>query len=246
MTQPLTLSIDGPILLIASGKGGVGKSTVATNVAAGLAGQGLTVGLLDADIYGPSVPLMMGLSDQRPLSENGQIVPLMAHGVKIASIGFLLPQAGPVAWRGAMVHKAIVHLLAGVAWGHLDALIVDMPPGTGDAHLTLIQKAHPQGAIIVSTPQEAALTDARRAAGLFVRMGVPLWGFVETMAGEIFGSGGVEALAHAMHAPLLTSIPLESSVRIAGDAGTPVVLSNPSCAPGQAFTSLIKQVIARL
>ncbi|HBH26343.1 MAG TPA: hypothetical protein DDX54_02950, partial [Rhodospirillaceae bacterium] len=231
-----------PVVAVASGKGGVGKSTVAVNLAADLARRGLAVGLLDADIYGPSVPLMLGLSGQRPGTHNGRMVPLVAHGVRALSIGFLLPEAGPVAWRGAMVVKALTQMLAGADWGRLDVLIVDTPPGTGDAHLTLIQRARPAGAVLVTTPQEAALADARRAAGLCARTGVAVWGVVETMAGAVFGQGGATGLG----CPVLASVPLDARVRAAGDAGVPLVLAEPDCPPARALSAAAAAVAARL
>jgi ATP-binding protein involved in chromosome partitioning len=235
------------VVAVASGKGGVGKSTVAVNLAAALAADGARAGLLDADIYGPSVPLMMGLGDQKPQAgADGRMIPLTAHGVAVMSIGLLLPAAGPVVWRGAMVHKALVQMIGSVAWGALDVLVVDMPPGTGDAHLTLTQKARPAGAVITTTAQEAALADARRAAGMFARVGVPVLGVVETMSGPVFGDGGALAWARTAGLPPLGAVPMDAAVCRAGDAGVPIVLSAPDSAPGRAFTAIARGVMEGL
>ena len=220
------------ILAIGSGKGGVGKSTVSSNLAVALARAGRRVGLLDADIYGPSQPRMMGVS-QKPHSPDGQtIIPLTAHGVTVMSIGLMLPEEKAVVWRGPMLMGALQQMLSQVAWGELDVLLVDLPPGTGDVAMTLCQKAQVSGAIVVSTPQDVALLDARKALDMFETLKTPVLGLIENMAvftcphcgGQtyIFGSGGTVAEASARGVPLLAQLPLDLDTRLAGDGGVPV------------------------
>ncbi len=220
------------ILAIGSGKGGVGKSTVSSNLAVALARAGRRVGLLDADIYGPSQPRMMGVS-KRPASPDGKtIIPLQAHGVTVMSIGLMLPPDEAVVWRGPMLMGALQQMLGQVEWGQLDVLIVDLPPGTGDVQLTLCQKAKVTGAIVVSTPQDVALLDARRALAMFKKLNTPVLGLIENMStyicptcgteAHLFGHGGVRAEAEAADLPFLGEVPLSLDVRIAGDSGTPV------------------------
>jgi len=220
------------IIAVGSGKGGVGKSTVASNLAVALARQGRRVGLLDADIYGPSQPRMMGIN-RRPASPDGKtILPLSAHGVTVMSIGFMLPEEEAVIWRGPMLMGALQQLLTQVRWGELDVLIVDMPPGTGDIQLTLCQRTQLTGAIVVSTPQDVALLDARKALGAFRTLKTPVLGLIENMSSYIcpncgheahlFGEGGVAREAERLGLPLLGALPLSLEVRLAGDAGTPV------------------------
>ena len=220
------------IIAVGSGKGGVGKSTVAVNLAVALARQGRRVGLLDADIYGPSVPRMMGVN-RRPASPDGkQIIPLKAHGVTMISIGLMLREDEAVIWRGPMLMGALQQLLTQVAWGALDVLIVDMPPGTGDIQLTLCQRTQLTGAIVVSTPQDVALLDARKALTAFRTLKTPVLGLVENMSSYIcpncsheahlFGEGGVQREAERLDLPFLGALPLSLEVRVAGDAGTPV------------------------
>ncbi len=220
------------ILAVASGKGGVGKSTVSSNLAVALARQGRRVGLLDADIYGPSQPRMMGLS-KRPASPDGKtIIPLKAHGVTFMSIGLMLKEDEAVVWRGPMLMGALQQMLGQVAWGELDVLIVDLPPGTGDVQLTLCQRSHVTGALIVSTPQDVALLDARRAIDMFGKLKTPILGLIENMStyicpgcgheAHIFGHGGVAAEAKKLGVPFLGEIPLSLDIRLAGDTGTPI------------------------
>ena len=220
------------IIAVGSGKGGVGKSTVSVNLAVALARQGRRVGLLDADIYGPSIPRMMGVN-RRPASPDGKtILPLHAHGVTLMSIGFMLPEEEAVIWRGPMLMGALQQLLTQVAWGALDVLIVDMPPGTGDIQLTLCQRTQLTGAIVVSTPQDVALLDARKALTAFRTLKTPVLGLVENMSSYIcpncsheahlFGEGGVQREAERLDLPFLGALPLSLEVRVAGDAGTPV------------------------
>ena len=224
------------ILAIASGKGGVGKSTVASNLAVALARQGRRVGLLDADIYGPSQPRMMGVS-KRPASPDGKIIePLVAHGVTMMSIGLMLKEDEAVIWRGPMLMGALQQLINQVAWGRLDVLVIDLPPGTGDVQLTLAQRTHLTGAIVVSTPQDVALLDARKALDMFAKLKVPVLGLIENMStyicpncgheAHIFGHGGVAAEALKLDLPFLGELPLNLDVRIAGDAGTPIAATD--------------------
>lgn len=228
------------IIAVASGKGGVGKSTVASNLAVALAQQGLNVGLLDADIYGPSQPRMMGLEGQKPGGEQGKIEPLTAHGVKVMSIGFMVDQNAPLIWRGPMVQSALVQLLRDVEWGRADApldiLLVDMPPGTGDAQLTMAQKVPLSGAIIVSTPQDIALLDARKGLEMFKKVDVPVLGMIENMSvyvcpscgheDHIFGHGGARRDAERLGVSFLGEIPLAPVIRLKGDDGMPIVTAD--------------------
>ena len=241
------------IVAIASGKGGVGKSTVSANLAVALAAQGRRVGLLDADIYGPSQPRMMGLSE-RPSSPDGKVIlPLTAHGVTMMSIGLILKERDEaVVWRGAMLTGALQQLLTQVRWGELDVLIVDMPPGTGDIQLTLTQKFAIDGAVIVSTPQDVALLDARKALRAFETMNVPVAGLIENMSTyicpkcgheeHIFGEGGVRAEAERLGLPFLGELPLSLEVRRSGDAGTPIAATDSPVAT--AYSRLASDLVA--
>ena len=250
------------IVAVASGKGGVGKSTVTANLAAGLAREGLRVGLVDADIHGPSMPMMFDVLQEKPrtLEKDGKhwIVPVESHGVKLLSIGFFAAPDQAVAWRGPMASKALEQLFKDADWGELDVLLVDLPPGTGDIHLSLVQAVPLTGAIIVSTPQPVALADARKGVGLFrlPSVNVPVLGIVENMAWftpeelpenryYIFGHGGARALADELKVPFLAEVPLVQSIREAGDAGRPAVLQGDTPA-GRAFTDLCRAVAERL
>ncbi len=243
------------VVAVASGKGGVGKSTVAVNLAVALAQRGLKVGLLDADIYGPSLPKMLGLN-RKPSVLNGRIQTLDAYGVKSMSIGFLVPEDKAMIWRGPMVMGALNQMLGQVDWGALDILVVDMPPGTGDAQLTLAQKAKPSGAVIVSTPQDLALLDARRGVQMFEQVGVKVLGMVENMSyfccpncghrSEIFGHGGARAEAQKINVPFLGEIPLELAVRQAGDEGKPVTATDPDGAVASSFRHVAESVAKAL
>jgi len=243
----------GHILAIGSGKGGVGKSTVSSNLAVALARQGRRVGLLDADIYGPSQPRMMGVS-ARPASPDGKtIIPLTAHGVTVMSIGLMLDPAKAVVWRGPMLRGALQQMLGQVAWGDLDVLIIDLPPGTGDVQLTLCTRYDVTGAIVVSTPQDVALLDARKAIDMFATLKTPILGLIENMSvfvcphcgGEshIFGHGGVRTEAQALGLPFLGELPLTLDVRLAGDAGTPVALGDGPAAA--AYARLAADLVAQ-
>jgi ATP-binding protein involved in chromosome partitioning len=225
------------VIAVASGKGGVGKSTTALNLALGLRDQGLRVGLLDADIYGPSVPRLTGIREKPQLNDEKKMIPLQRFGLAIMSIGFLVEEDTAMIWRGPMVMSAITQMLRDVVWGTLDVLVVDMPPGTGDAQLTLAQNVPLKGAIIVSTPQDLSLIDARRGLAMFKKVNVPVLGIVENMSyfqcphcgtrSDIFGHGGARHEAERLGVPFLGEIPLHMSIRLTSDSGTPVVESEP-------------------
>ncbi len=249
--KPLLLGDVRAIVAVASGKGGVGKSTTAVNLAVALARQGLRVGLLDADIYGPSLPRMLGLS-RKPEVRDGIMIPLPAWGLKAMSIGFLVDEETPMIWRGPMVMGALEQMMGQVEWGALDIMLVDMPPGTGDAQLTMAQRVTLAGAVIVSTPQDIALLDARRGVRMFERTKVPVLGLIENMSffccpscghrAEIFGHGGARAEAARLGAEFLGEIPLVLEVRTASDAGTPIVASDPDSHVAQAFAAVAKRL----
>lgn len=241
------------IIAVSSGKGGVGKSTVAVNLAVSLAIDGAKVGLMDADVYGPNVPLMLGLSQKQPSAINGKIVPLEAYGVKMISMAVLAPPDKPMILRGPMLHGIVRQFLTDVDWGELDYLVVDMPPGTGDVQLSLAQLVPVQGAILVTTPQIVSLADVRRALKMFETVAVPVLGVVENMSYfvppdmpekryDIFGAGGGSAFADEMGVPFLGEVPLGIEVREAGDKGTPVVVSNPESPQAQSFRKVAEEV----
>jgi len=225
------------VIAVASGKGGVGKSTVAVNLALALKQLGARVGLMDADIYGPNIPIMLGIPpDRRPEGDiQAKILPLAAHGVKAISIGFFTNPEQPVIWRGPMLHKTMEQFLHRVDWGELDYLVVDLPPGTGDVQLSLSQWVHLSGAVVVTTPQEVALSDVRKAVNMFRQLEVPVLGVVENMTGPVFGKGGGEKMAEAFQVPFLGDIPLESQVRECGDSGLPVVVGYPKSSISERF-----------
>mgnify|MGYP001035283602 FL=1 len=233
---------------VASGKGGVGKSTVAANLALALRQLGYTVGLLDCDIYGPSQQMMMGIDEKPFLDQNEKIVPIERYGVRVMSLGFLMEVDTPVIWRGPMIYKAIEQFLGDVAWGEQDFLIVDLPPGTGDAQLTLTQKVALSGAVIVTTPQDVALIDARKGLAMFQKVNVPLFGIIENMSGfecpkcghvePIFKMGGGEKTAAQLGVPFLGRVPLDPRVALSGDAGMPIVAAEPDSASTKAFLEL--------
>ena len=242
----------GAIVAVASGKGGVGKSTTATNLALALAAQGLRTGLLDADIYGPSQPRMMGLSG-RPQSPDGKvIVPHERYGVRCMSIGFLVGEDTPMIWRGPMVQSALMQMLRDVAWGELDVLVVDMPPGTGDAQLTMAQQVPLSGAVIVSTPQSVALSDVKKAVNMFRKVDVPILGVVENMSlyicpncgheEHIFAHGGARREAETQGVPFLGEVPLEPAIREASDEGRPIVAEHPDSRQAETYRAIARAV----
>jgi ATP-binding protein involved in chromosome partitioning len=242
----------GRILAISSGKGGVGKSTVSVNLAVAMARQGLRVGLMDADVYGPNIPMMMGVNSAPPVVGD-RIQPLSAHGVKLMSLGFLIERDQPAIWRGPIVMKIVTQFLRDVNWGTLDYLLVDMPPGTGDAQLSLVQATHVHGAVIVTTPQPVSTGDALRGAKMFERVSVPVLGIVENMSyllcahcgkpTPLFGSGGGRALADELQVPLLGEIPLEVGVREGGDSGSPIIIAQPDSPAARALSSIATRII---
>lgn len=230
---------------VASGKGGVGKSTVSVNIAVSLAQSGAQVGLLDADIYGPNIPTMMGVSAAGGIVDN-KLIPAEAYGVRMMSMGFLVQPGQPLIWRGPMLHSAIQQFLSDVQWGELDYLIIDLPPGTGDAPLSLAQSIPLSGVIIVTLPQAVSLEDASRGVAMFQTLKVPILGIIENMRGEFFGAGGGETLARAAGAPFLGAIPMEAAVRQSGDSGQPIVVARPDSDAAIAFKAIAKQVAARI
>jgi ATP-binding protein involved in chromosome partitioning len=245
------------VVAVASGKGGVGKSTVAANLALAWSGQGARVGILDADIYGPSQPRMMGLTGQRPVTRDGKLLePLQAHGLEVMSIGFLIDEEQPMVWRGPMVTQALAQLLGDTHWGDLDYLVVDMPPGTGDIQLTLSQRVPVSGAVIVTTPQDIALLDARKGLKMFEKVAVPVLGVVENMSTHIcpkcgyeehvFGAGGGARMAREYRVELLGQLPLDIRVREQADSGRPTVVAEPSSPRARAFFEMARRTAARL
>jgi ATP-binding protein involved in chromosome partitioning len=241
---------------VASGKGGVGKSTVAANLALALVRVGHKVGLMDSDIYGPSQQMMMGISEKPFINEANQIVPIDRFGVKVMSLGFLMDVDQPVIWRGPMVMKAVEQFLQDVAWGKLDFLLIDLPPGTGDAQLTLTQKIHLSGAVIVTTPQDVSLIDARKGLAMFQKVNVPVLGIVENMSyyicpqcghrEEIFKHGGGRRTAEQLKVPFLGEIPLDPKVAIGGDAGEPIVAAEPKSGVTAAYLRIAEEIARQL
>jgi len=255
--QPPKLPIPGVQNLIAvgSGKGGVGKTTVAVNLAVALAALGHKTGLMDADVYGPNVPLMMGIN-KTPMAYGERIQPLEQFGVKLMSMGFLSPGDKPLVWRGPMLHSVIQQFLRGVDWGELEYLVIDLPPGTGDVQLTLIQTAPVTGAVVVTTPSDVSLEDARKAVHMFNQVKVPILGIVENMSYllcphcnervDVFSTGGGERTAREMQVNFLGALPLDPAVRKGGDSGSPVALQNGTGAQGAAFRELAQRMIDRV
>lgn len=238
------------VIAVASGKGGVGKSTVATNLAIALAQAGARVGLMDADILGPNIPQMIGLPGVPPpiVEQDGKkkMIPPELHGVKVISMAFLVKPGQPIVWRGPMLHGAIRQFLTDVIWGELDYMVVDLPPGTGDAQMSLVQSVPVTGVVIVTQPQSVAVEEAMKSMAMFTQMEVPILGIVENMVGEFFGSGGGEELAGETDIPFLGRIPMASAIRQGGDEGEPVVAAAPESEAGRAFCSFAEQVAARV
>ena len=244
------------IIAVGSGKGGVGKSTTAVNLALALAAEGLAVGVLDADVYGPSVPMMLGLSG-RPDSPDGKTIePMRAHGIEAMSIGLLVDQDTPMIWRGPMATSALTQLLTETRWGDLDVLVVDLPPGTGDIQLTMAQKIPVAGAVIVTTPQDIATLDARKALKMFEKLGIATLGLVENMAvhvctqcghaEHIFGQGGAQKMSTQYNVPVLGSLPLEIGIREHGDGGVPIVVAQPDSDAARAYRDTARALLAAL
>lgn len=243
-------------IAVASGKGGVGKSTVAVNLALALSKSGAKVGLLDTDIYGPSIPMMMGIHKQLQTTQDKKILPISNYGIKLMSVGFMLDEEMPLVWRGPMVMQIVKQFLTGVAWGDLDYLVIDLPPGTGDAQLTLVQTIPLTGAIVVTTPQDVALIDARRAIKMFHEVKVPLLGIIENMSyfqcphcgekTEIFSHGGGEKTSQRYNVPLLGKIPIDTGIREGGDSGKPIVIFNPSSPQTETFIKISEAVASKI
>ncbi len=243
-------------IAVASGKGGVGKSTVAVNLALALEAQGAKVGILDIDIYGPSLPMMMGIHKSLETTAEEKLIPLTSHGVKLMSVGFMLDEETPLIWRGPLVMKLVHQFLMGVEWGELDYLIIDLPPGTGDAQLTLVQTIPLTGSVIVTTPQDVALIDARRAIKMFGEVKIPILGIIENMSHfvcphcgkttDVFSHGGGEKTSERYEVPYLGSLPLELKIREAGDAGKPVVIAAPESEEAKAFLKIAQDVASRI
>jgi ATP-binding protein involved in chromosome partitioning len=242
-------------IAVASGKGGVGKSTVAVNLAVSLALDGAKVGLLDADIYGPSIPLMMGI-DEKPFLRDQKLVPLENHGVKVMSIGFLIDPMQAVIWRGPMVSSALKQFMTDVNWGDLDYLLFDLPPGTGDIHLTLVQSIPLSGSVVVTTPQDISLADARKAYKMFEKLNVPVLGIIENMSyhicsqcghrEDIFATGGGQKASVELNTQFLGEIPIYTPIRVGGDTGKPIVVSEPQSAQAAIIRQIARNMAAQL
>ncbi|MBP03136.1 MAG: iron-sulfur cluster carrier protein ApbC [Rhodospirillaceae bacterium] len=244
------------LIAVASGKGGVGKSTTAANLALSLSAKGLKVALFDADIYGPSMPRMLALSKEKPHSDGTKIYPVEKYGIKVMSIGFLVPEDKPVVWRGPMVMGALEQMLNDVEWGSIDTMIIDMPPGTGDTQLTMSQRVPLTGVVIVSTPQDIALIDARKGLNMFKQVEVPILGIIENMSyyqcpscgnrEEIFSHGGARATADELNVPFLGELPLDIKVRENSDNGTPIVNADPNCIQSQRYKTIADKILLQL
>jgi ATP-binding protein involved in chromosome partitioning len=244
------------ILAVGAGKGGVGKSTTSVNLAVALQSKGARVGLLDADVYGPNIPQMLGVARQPEVSDDKKMIPPEAHGIKIISMGMLVPADQAVIWRGPMLHGAVQQFMRDVLWGELDYLVVDLPPGTGDVSLSLAQSVPVAGAVLVTTPQEVSVADVRKAVGMFRQLNIPVLGVVENMSyfvcghcherTDIFGSGGGRQIADEMQIPFLGEVPIDTRVRSGGDEGAPIVSAAPDAPAAQAFTAVARQVAAQV
>lgn len=246
----------GKTIAVASGKGGVGKSTISVNLAVALAKNGARVGLLDTDLYGPSIPLMMGINDDLNVTKDERLIPLESHGIKLISVGFMLDEEQALIWRGPLIMQLVKQFLTQVEWGELDYLVIDLPPGTGDTQLTLVQTIPLDGVLIVTTPQDVALIDARRAIKMFDEVKVPIVGIVENMSyftcphcnekTEIFSSGGGKKTSERYDVPLLGKIPLDPIIREGGDNGTPIVEAQADSPHAKAFLDIAKSVADKL
>ena len=244
------------VVAIASGKGGVGKSTVTANLALALAASGSRIGVMDADVYGPSIPTILGINVEPEVDEKNRITPVEQNGLKVISMGFFMKPEDAVVWRGPMLHKTVQQFLGGVLWGDIDYLLVDLPPGTGDVQLSLCQSIALAGAVIVSTPQDVALNVAQKAIAMFRKLNTPILGIIENMShyvcphcgtrDDIFGTGGAQAIAERMQLPFLGAIPLSTAIRTSADAGRPVVLSEPASPAAKAFTAASEQLAAQV
>jgi ATP-binding protein involved in chromosome partitioning len=244
------------VIAVASGKGGVGKSTVSVNLATALAQIGQRVGVMDADVYGPSIPLMLGISDKPKSTEDKRLIPVTKYDMRVMSMGFLVPDGHAVIWRGPMIDKLLTEFITKVEWGELDVLVVDLPPGTGDAQLTIMQKVPLAGGVIVTTPQDVALLDVRRGIKMFEEVGVPVLGVVENMSylvcrscghkAHVFDHGGGAKIAEQFNLPLLGEIPLVRDIVAGGDAGTPLVIAQPDHPQSQTFLEIAQQVLKQI
>jgi ATP-binding protein involved in chromosome partitioning len=244
------------IIAVGAGKGGVGKSTTSVNLAVALVLRGARVGLMDADVYGPNIPQMLGVKDQPEVTEDKKMIPPVAHGVKVMSMGMLVPADQPIIWRGPMLHGAVQQFMRDVAWGELDYLVVDLPPGTGDVSLSMAQSVPVAGAVVVTTPQSVSVSDVRKAVGMYRQLNIPILGVIENMshfvcphcneATDIFGTGGGEAMAADMGIPFLGKVPIDTRVRQGGDEGAPIVAAAPDAPAAKAFDDLATKVAAQV
>ena len=244
------------IIAVGAGKGGVGKSTTSVNLAVALRQKGARVGLIDADVYGPNIPQMLGITAQPEGNEEKKIIPVEAHGLKVISMGMMVPPDQPIIWRGPMLHSAIQQFMGGVVWGELDYLVVDLPPGTGDVALSMAQSVPMAGAVVVTTPQGVSVSDVRKAVGMFRQLNIPLLGVIENMAyfvcghcqerTEIFGNGGGRRMAEEMSIPFLGEVPIDTRVRSGGDEGQPIVAAVPDAPAAKAFEAVASQVAAQV
>ncbi len=244
------------ILAVGAGKGGVGKSTTSVNLAVALTRRGARVGLMDADVYGPNIPQMLGVKDQPEVTDDKKMIPPVAYGVKVMSMGMLVPPDQPIIWRGPMLHGAVQQFMRDVAWGELDYLVVDLPPGTGDVSLSMAQSVPVAGAVVVTTPQSVAVSDVRKAVGMYRQLNIPILGVIENMSHfvcphcqestDIFGTGGGEAMATDMGIPFLGKVPIDTRVRQGGDEGAPIVAAVPDALAAKAFDDLATKVAAQV
>ena len=244
------------IIAVGAGKGGVGKSTTSVNLAVALQRRGARVGLMDADVYGPNIPQMLGVKDQPEVSDDKKMIPPVAHGIKVISMGMLVPADQPIIWRGPMLHGAVQQFMRDVAWGELDYLVVDLPPGTGDVSLSMAQSVPVAGAVVVTTPQGVAVSDVRKAVGMYRQLNIPILGVIENMSHfvcphcsevtDIFGTGGGEGMANDMGIPFLGKVPIDTRVRQGGDEGTPIVVAAPEAPAAKAFDDLATKVAAQV